>query len=1054
MLKLIKLQTKELNLIKHQNKSLLHGSSQINTRSTIVGLNPLEVLHVKLGHVGEDTIKWAVRNNSMIGLGYTFDQIKNLNLKQCPACMEGKMEAFPVPPSITTREYGIFEYLSVDILAWTYTSVRGYLYTALYVDKCTKHLFHYHMKSKSELLDTFKSLIHDYGNGKNPASLHVRYLQGDSGSEMLSSEFTQYTNDNFIILLVGAPYKHQQVLVEPYVKQVKNGLRTVLAYNNTPLFYYCYAFDYFIYTYNKIPRIGVPKTRHELFFGEKPDVSNFVPFYADGFYHVSPDERKALQVSKPFQARGRRCRMLGYPSSPHMQSKNSYLCLQHGTSNNIATRHDCYFKHFTDNEPCLLSAEVEKRSPDTFIREQLVDYSILTQANQSEVEEQLAPEVLTEQLVPEVLPAAENKNDDKNNASNNSCLPENEDELFNAAFNNNYTSNYDDSKDDPNDEIIFDTGNIDELTRSHLQLPTPRRTGRNRKIVKRFAFAASLDSSEQIESEVINDRFLDLNDIPKSMTQARTRIDRSKWELAMETEMTRINERLTYDICSEEDQDNPSLKAIKSKFAFRLTRKPDGSLKYKVRLVACGYSQVFGRDYESTYAPTASYQSFCIIMQLAAVHDWYIKGIDVENAYLEAKIDKDIYMYLPPEQFSRPNGKHVKVKLNQSLYGLKQAGELWFQLLRSKLLDLGYTSCIYDRCVYVKIDPESGTRCYVVVYVDDIIFTGNNEPELEKAIQEIGSQFKKISDLGEITRYIGVDIERDYEKHTISLSQVPYVETYLRDKDTQSSLNSKPMPLNPLLDYDSKGDGSIEPIREEVGRLRYLADRTRPEMLYHIGKLARAGDKPSENHISGLKHINRYLKGSVNKKLTLGGDDKEINLFGLSDASYVTRHDSLSQLAYCFFLNKTSGTICARSKKDTTVSHSSAEAEIKAIDLAVLKALCLRGLLAELGYPQLEPTIIYTDSISAKTLAETLHTSNNSAHLIVRINFIHQEIAAGTIVLKYINTDNMVADVLTKALSANPFNIHAEKLLTGFGNVLPDTSRRTKPSKRLGKKLK
>ena len=85
-------------------------------------------------------------------------------------------------------------------------------------------------------------------------------------------------------------------------------------------------------------------------------------------------------------------------------------------------------------------------------------------------------------------------------------------------------------------------------------------------------------------------------------------------------------------------------------------------------------------------------------------------------------------------------------------------------------------------------------------------------------------------------------------------------------------------------------------------------------MLYHIGKLARAGDKPSDNHISGLKHINRYLQGSKNKKLTFGGVDKEINLFGMNDASYVSKGDSLSQLAYCFFLNKTSGTICARSK--------------------------------------------------------------------------------------------------------------------------------------------
>ena len=109
--------------------------------------------------------------------------------------------------------------------------------------------------------------------------------------------------------------------------------------------------------------------------------------------------------------------------------------------------------------------------------------------------------------------------------------------------------------------------------------------------------------------------------------------------------------------------------------------------------------------------------------------------------------------------------------------------------------------------------------------------------------------------------------------------------------------------------------------------------------------------------------------------------------------------------------------------------------------------MCLRGLLNELGYPQKEPTIIYTDSISAKTLAETLHMSNASAHLIVRINFIHQEIASGAISLKYISTDNMVADVLTKPLSATPFEVHSHKLLSGFDNVLPDTTRRSKGTK-------
>jgi hypothetical protein len=564
-----------------------------------------------------------------------------------------------------------------------------------------------------------------------------------------------------------------------------------------------------------------------------------------------------------------------------------------------------------------------------------------------------------------------------------------------------------------------------------------------------------LDTSmEDVDSTV--EPAINLRDIPKSMTDARNRKDRSKWELAYETEMSRINDRLTYRICSDEEQEDPTLIAIKSKYAFRLTRRPDGTLKYKVRLVACGYSQKFGRDFDETYAPTASFKSFCTIMQLAAMEDWIVKGIDVENAYLEAPIDKDIYMYLPQECYKRENGKPVKVKLLKSLYGLKQAGELWFQLLRSEIINLGYTQCLYDRCIYKKIDPETGAKAYIIVYVDDIIFTGSNTIAVDDDMDRLGESFTKISDLGEITRYIGIDIERDRVNHSISISQVPYIESYLTEY-TSKDTSSKLMPFNPLLDYSVSGESTSidnKSIRPEVGKLRFMADRTRPELSWYISKLATSGDSPTDNQLKGLEHLNRYLIGSSHLKLVFGGDDNEIKLFGYSDASYISKGDSKSQLAYCFFLNKTSGTVCAKSKKDTTVSHSSAEAELKALDLAVLQATWFRGFLSEIGYPQKEPTVIYTDSISAKTLADTFHISSASGHLVVRINYIHQEILAGNISLKYIDTNNMVADVLTKALPANPLILHRRSLLHGHDNITPTPVRRSSKVRTFPKRKK
>jgi hypothetical protein len=197
---------------------------------------------------------------------------------------------------------------------------------------------------------------------------------------------------------------------------------------------------------------------------------------------------------------------------------------------------------------------------------------------------------------------------------------------------------------------------------------------------------------------------------------------------------------------------------------------------------------------------------------------------------------------------------------------------------------------------------------------------------------------------------------------------------------------------------------------------------------------------PTINHIRGVDYLGRYLKGTIDSHLVLGGNDKKIKLFGYCDASHLPNVDSKPRLGYCFYLNLVSGTIFARSFFDKTVSHSSCESEIKAADECIRQAVYLRGLLAELGYSQDEPTIIYTDSISAKTLIETFNIGNNSAHLVMRLNYIHEQVANGTIILKYINTENQVADVLTKNLPIRSHTGFTQFLLRGHMGIPPPVS--------------
>ena len=165
--------------------------------------------------------------------------------------------------------------------------------------------------------------------------------------------------------------------------------------------------------------------------------------------------------------------------------------------------------------------------------------------------------------------------------------------------------------------------------------------------------------------------------------------------------------------------------------------------------------------------------------------------------------------------------------------------------------------------------------------------------------------------------------------------------------------------------------------------------------------------------------------------------DKNIKLFCFTDASYITEGDSKCQLGNCFFITKDSGAIYSTSKKDTTVSHSSTEAELKALDLGIRTVIYMRIMLKDMGYEQKLPTEIFIDNKSAKELSETLKSTHKTKHLNMRINFIREQINKNIIFLTFVSTENQVADILTKALSKEKFEKFSNLLLNGFNNSDP-----------------
>jgi hypothetical protein len=184
-----------------------NGSSRAKYLTTSCGLNPLKVLHVWLGHSSEDLIKWIVKSGVCDGLGYTYGQIKHLQLPLCDACMKSRMKAFPIPPSMTST-YGIFEYITLEIIHLFRKSCRGYKYSTLFVDKCSTKTFAYHPKRKSDLVTAFKKLLRDYHPHRFPLCLEMRILYKDFDSLVLDENFNLVEKN--IRLRTTAPYKHQQ----------------------------------------------------------------------------------------------------------------------------------------------------------------------------------------------------------------------------------------------------------------------------------------------------------------------------------------------------------------------------------------------------------------------------------------------------------------------------------------------------------------------------------------------------------------------------------------------------------------------------------------------------------------------------------------------------------------------------------------------------------------------------------------------------------------------------------------------------------------------------
>jgi hypothetical protein len=512
-----------------------------------------------------------------------------------------------------------------------------------------------------------------------------------------------------------------------------------------------------------------------------------------------------------------------------------------------------------------------------------------------------------------------------------------------------------------------------------------------------------------------------LTEEPNTYKQAMSRPDCDQWKLATRAEMDAIKKSGTW-ILTELPVGK---ELIGCKWVFRLKRKADGSIdKYKARLVAQGFKQREGVDFTETFAPVAKFSSIRALLALAAHYDLEVDQMDVVSAYLNGDIDADIYMK-QPEGFVTVGQEHLVCKLQKSLYGLKQAGRQWYHKIDESLINFGFTRLQSDHCLYVL--NKARLVIWLALYVDDILLISNSKRMLNRFKLWLSQQFS-MKDLGEAHFILGIQITRDRANRKLTISQQHYVESIVaRYRMDESRPVSTPMECGihflqsdcPSTQAELDGMRNV-PYQSAVGAIMYTMLATRPDVAYAITRLSQFNTNYGQKHWVALKRLLRYLHGTANYGITYGrvSGPQQHGLVGYCDSDWGFNEDRRSVSGYSFII--TGGAVSWSAKTQPTVALSSVEAEYMSSTHATKEALWWRSLLTELGRGEKDlptPTTIFSDSQGSIALVKNPEFHSRTKHISIQQHFVREHVERKAVTFVYKQTQDMAADVLTKALA-------------------------------------
>eukprot|EP00253_Pinus_taeda_P028656 PITA_28656 len=386
-----------------------------------------------------------------------------------------------------------------------------------------------------------------------------------------------------------------------------------------------------------------------------------------------------------------------------------------------------------------------------------------------------------------------------------------------------------------------------------------------------------------------------------------------KWIEAMDEENNAIERNKTWDLV-----ELPKGKeVIGVKWVYKTKSNAEGKIeRHKARLVVKGYKQQYGRDYEKTFALVARMETVRAVLSIAAQNKWKVYQMDVKSTFLNGVLMEEAYIE-QPLGYEKKGQEHKVCKLKKALYGLKQAPRAWYSRRDSYLQENGFEKCEGESTLYIK--EKDGKILIVVLYVDDVIFTGNDDHLIENFKTVMKEEFE-MTDMGLLRYFLGIEV--DQNENGIFIRQAKYVNEVLERfnmQDNKATTTPTVMGLK-LSKEDNNKDFDPSLYKSIVGSLMYLTT-TRPYIMFVVSLISRFMERPKEAHWQATKRILRYVK-----------DDRK------------------STSGYVFHMG--SGAISWASKKQPIVAFSTTDAKYVAATTTACQAVWMRRMLRSLGQEQ------------------------------------------------------------------------------------------------------